>query len=130
MLPENNKNEYRFDEMLKKSLKKHREPVRQDFAQELLAKIQKLEQQKALAKVVRQERAAWAALILLPMAGVILVLIFPNLLLVPTQLYGTIYLLAKETAANMVQQWQLWTGYAVIAAIMIYAVYGVLLADN
>ena len=130
MLPENNKNEYKFDEMLKKSLKKHREPVRQDFAQELLAKIQKLEQQKALAKVVRQERAAWAALILLPIAGVILVLMFPNLLLVSSQLLETLYLLAKETAANMVQQWQLWTGYAVIAAIMIYAVYKILLTDN
>jgi hypothetical protein len=130
MLPKNKQNERRFDEMLKRTLKEHREPVQREFARRLLAKILTIEQQEAIRKVVRQERTLLAAFILLPAAVAISVLMFPNLLLVSSQLPGVLYLLAQETAASMVQQWRLWTGYAVIAAVMIYAVYGVLLADN
>jgi hypothetical protein len=130
MFAENKQNERKFDGMLKKALKEHREPVRREFARRLLAKILTIEQQEAIRKVVRQERMLLAAFILLPAAVIISVLMFPNLLLVSSQLPGVLYLLAKETAANMVQQWQLWTSYAVIAAVMIYAVYEVLLADN
>jgi hypothetical protein len=130
MLPENRKNEERFDELLTSALKKYRQPVPAGFPQRMLSRLEQFEQQEALRKVVRQERTLLAAFILLPAAVAILVLMFPNLLLMSSQLLETLYLLAKETAANMVQQWQLWTGYAVAAAVAIYAVYEVLLADN
>jgi hypothetical protein len=130
MQPENRKNEDKFDGMLKSALKRYRQPTPANFPQRMLDKLEQFQQQEAIRKVVRQERMLLAAFTLLPIAGVILVLIFPNLLLVPTQLYRTIYLLAKETAANMVQQWQLWMGYATVAVVMVYAVYEVLLTDN
>ncbi len=130
MLPENRKNGDRFDELLKNSLKQYRQPVPAGFHQRMLSRLEQFEQQKVLKQVVLQERVLLAACILLPIAGVILVLIFPNLLLVPTQLMEILYFLAKETAANMIQQWQLWIGYAMAAAVVIYAVYEVLLADD
>jgi cytochrome b len=130
MPPENKKNGDRFDRLLKDALKQYRQPVPAGFPQQMLSRLQQFEQQEVLRKVVRQERALLAAFVLLPIAGVILVLVFPNLLLVPTQLLEMLYLLAKETAANMIQQWQLWIGYAMAAAAAVYGIYEVLLTDN
>jgi hypothetical protein len=130
MQPENRKNEDKFDGILKSALKQYRQPTPANFPQRMLDRLQQFQQQEAIRKVVLQERVLLVAFILLPAAVVILVLMFPNLLLVSSQLLETLYLLAKETAASMVQQWRLWAGYAVIAAVMIYAVYEVLLADN
>jgi uncharacterized membrane protein len=130
MLSENEQNERKFNLMLKKALKQHREPAQQEFVQRLIDKVQTIEQQKVLRRVIWQERMLLAACILLPIAGVILVLMFPNVLLVPVQLYKTIYLLAKETAANMVQQWQLWISYAAVMIVVMYGVHEVMLADN
>ena len=130
MLPENKQNEQKFDQMLKKALKKHCEPIRKDFAHDFLAKIQTVEQQNVLRKVIRQERMLLAACISLPIGAIVMMLVFPNLLLVPTQLLETLYLLAKETAANMAQHWRLWIYYAIAAIAVIYAFYESLLADN
>jgi hypothetical protein len=130
MPPENKKNPDRFDKLLKDALKQYRQPVPADFPKLMLSRLQQFEQQEAIKKVIRQERALLAAWILLPISAVILALVFPNLLLLPAQLSQTLYLLAKETAANMVQYWQLWLSYSVIAVVMIYAVYEGLLANN
>lgn len=130
MLPENKRNEDRFDELLKNSLKQYHQPVREDFPYQMLKKLEQIEQQNALKKIVRQERALLAAFILLPVAVVIAGLTFPNLLLMPSQLLEILYLLAEEAAANWAQQWQLWIGYAMATAVVIYAVYEVLLVDD
>lgn len=130
MLPENQQNERRFDAMLKKALKEYHEPARQEFVQRLMDKVQIIEQQKVLKKVIWQERILLAACILLPVAAVILGLVFPNLLLLSLQLPGIVYLLLSQAAANMARQWQLWMGYAMAMVAMIYAAYEILLADN
>jgi hypothetical protein len=130
MRTENKKNGDRFDKLLKSALKQYRQPVPAGFPQRMLDKLEQLEQQKAIRKVVRQERALLAACILLPVGVIAIMLAFPDLLLVPSRLLETLYLLASQTAASMAQQWRLWTGYAIVAAVMMYAVYEVLLADN
>jgi hypothetical protein len=129
-MAENNKNEHRFDEMLKKNLKQHREPVRQDFAQELGAKIQKVEQQEVLAKVVRQERLAFAAFILLPIGTIAVILGYPNLAIETTRLMTNLYPLIKLAIASFVNHWQLWVCYILAAAACLYAFYESLLAEN
>jgi hypothetical protein len=129
-MAENNKNEYRFDEMLKKSLKKHREPVRQDFAQELLAKIQKLEQQKVLEKVVREERVLSAAYILLPIAAIVIIFAFPNLAIESARLLAKLYSLIILSAKIFMSHWQLWICYILTAAACLYAFYESLLREN
>lgn len=129
-MAENKQNERRFDEMLKKNLKQHREPVRQEFARRLMAKFLTIEQQKTLKKVVWQERMLLSAFILLPITVVILMLVFPSLLLSSLQLLQIIYLLMREAAANMVQRWHLWIYYVIAAAAVIYAVYETFLAEH
>jgi hypothetical protein len=130
MLPENRKNEDKFDGMLKSALKQYRQPIPANFPQRMLDKLEQFQQQEVLRKVVRQERTLLAAFILLPAAVVILVLMFPNLLLVSSRLLETLYLLGSQAAANMARQWQLWMGYAAVVVVTIYAVYDVLLADS
>jgi hypothetical protein len=128
MLPENY--EYRFDEMLKKNLKLHREPIRRDFAQELLAKIQKVEQQKVLTKVVRQERLAFAAFILLPIGLIVVMFAFPNLAIAPTRFLEELYPLANQAFEYFIKEWKLRVYYIFAAAACLYAFYESLLADN
>ena len=130
MLPENDKNECGFDEMLKKNLKLHREPIRKDFAQELLAKIQKAEQQKVLAKIVRQERLAFAAFILLPAGMIVVMFAFPNLAIAPTRLLEELYPLANQTFEHFIKEWKLWVCYILAAAACLYAFYESLLREN
>jgi sensor domain CHASE-containing protein len=130
MLPENDKNERGFDEMLKKNLKQHREPIRTDFAQELLAKIQKVEQQKVLAKVVRQERLAFAAFILLPIAAITVIFAFPNLAIAPTRFLEELYPLVNQAFEHFIKEWRLWVYYIFVAAACLYAFYESLLREN
>ncbi len=127
---ENGKNPDRFDRFLKDSLKQYRQPTPAGFQERMLNRLEQFEQQKTVRKVVWQERFLKAAFVLLPIAGVILILMFPNLLLILSQLYEGITLLAQQTMDNMVQYWQLWTIYAAVAAFVLYAAYEVLLADN
>ena len=130
MLPENKQNERRFDEILKKNLKKHREPIRDDFTRELLAKIQKVEQQKALAKVIWQERAALAACILLPIGMITVMFAFPNLVVQSAQLLTKLYSLIIPSIESFINHWQLWIYYILAAAACLYAFYESLLREN
>jgi len=130
MLPENKQNERRFDEILKKNLKKHREPIRQDFTQELLAKIRIVEQQKALAKVIRQERAALAAFILLPVGATAVMFAFPNLAAESAQLLTKLYSPIIQSIESFINHWQLWVCYILAAAACLYAFYESLLREN
>ena len=130
MLSENKNNGDRFDKLLKDALKQYRQPAPADFPQRMLSRLQQFEQQEALRKVVRQERALLAACILLPAAVVILVLMFPSLLLVPSRLLETLYLSVGQITANMAQHWRLCIGYTMAAAVVLYAFYETLLADN
>jgi hypothetical protein len=128
MLPENN--ERRFDEMLKKNLKQHREPIQKDFAQELLAKIQKVQQQKVLAKVVRQEKLAFAAFILLPVTAIVVIFAYPNLAIETARLMTKLYPLIIQSVKSIMNQWKLWICYILAAATCLYAFYESLLREN
>jgi hypothetical protein len=129
-MAENNKNEHRFDEMLKKNLKQHREPIRQNFTQELIAKIQKAEQQKVLAKVIWQERFLLAVYILLPIAAIVVIFAYPNLAIETSRLMTNLYLLVNLAVTSFVIHWQLWVCYILAAAVCLYAFYESLLREN
>jgi len=72
-------NKYRnadnFDGLLVDALRKHTEPVRPGFTDNILKKVDKIEQQKLLAKIVMQERIALAGCITLAIS-LLSVLIF------------------------------------------------------
>lgn len=130
MLPENKNNTDKFDKFLKDSLKQYCSPVPADFPKRMLDNLRQFEQQEALRRIIWQERMLLAACILLPVAGIILILMFPNILLVPTQLYEAMCLLTQKAMADIIQQWQLWIYYIMSTIAVLYALYEVLLADN
>jgi hypothetical protein len=125
MLPEDN--EFKFDEMLKKSLKNHHTPIRDDFAEELLVKVEKFEQQRVIQKVVMQERLSMAVFILLPLTLIAVIIVFPSLIIETGQL--TISLAARSLEA-VIKQWQMLIYFATIALACLYAVYQMLAKEN
>ena len=128
MWPENN--ERKFDEILKKNLRQYNEPIRQDFVVELSAKIKKLEQQKILAGVIRQEKILLATFIFLPLAAIIVMFAFPNLTIESSRLLEKLYPLLNQVVANFIKQWQLWIYYIIAVAVCLYALYETLGAEN
>jgi energy-converting hydrogenase Eha subunit G len=129
-MAENKQNERRFDEILKKSLKKHREPIRKDFAQELLAKIQVAEQQNALRKVILQEKVSLAAFILLPLAAIAAIFAFPGMVAEMGRLLTELPPLISQALITLAKQWQLLAYYALTALACLYAAYEVLRPEN
>ncbi|MFA5293528.1 MAG: hypothetical protein WC496_10895 [Phycisphaerae bacterium] len=130
MPAENKQNERRFDDILKKNLKQHRESIRNDFARELLAKIQKAEQQKALAKVIMQERVLLAACIFLPIAAIAVIFAFPNLIVESSQQTTILHSLLIQLAKASMNHWQLCIYYTMAVAAVIYTVYEMVLAEH
>ena len=130
MQPENNKIDRRFDEMLKKNLKQHREPVRDDFARELLAKIQTLEQQAAIRKVVLQERLSLAAFIFLPLAAVTALFIFPGVIMALGQLLTEVPSLMHHALIALARQWHLLVYFVLALLASLYMGYQVLRPEN
>jgi uncharacterized membrane protein len=129
-MAENKQNERRFDEILKKNLKKHREPIRNDFTRELLAKIQTAEQQNAIRKVVLQEKVSLAAFILLPVGVIALMFAFPGMVTGVGRLLVELPLLITQALITLMKQWQLWVYYILAAAACLYAFYESLLREN
>jgi hypothetical protein len=127
MLPEN---ERKFDEILKKSLKKHREPIRDDFARELLTKIQIIEQQNAIRKVILQERISLAAFILLPLSVIALMFAFPAVVMETGQLLIESPKLMLQAVITLSKQWQLLAYYTLIGSACLYAAYQILRPEN
>ncbi|MDD5011425.1 MAG: hypothetical protein PHQ00_04810 [Phycisphaerae bacterium] len=124
MLPEN---ERKFDEILKKNLKKHRELVRDDFAKELLTKIQIIEQQNAIRKVVLQEKISLAAFILLPLSVIALMFAFPDIVMGTGRLLTESPQLMIQAVIALSKQWQLLAYCASALLACSYGAYEILL---
>ncbi|GEM_PF-3566839 len=127
MFPEN---EQKFDEILKKSLKKHREPIRKDFAAELLAKIQLAEQQNALRKVVLQEKISLAAFILLPVGAIALMFAFSDMVVEMGRLLVELPPLIGQILITLSKQWQLLVYYTLAFLACLYGVHEMLRPES
>jgi hypothetical protein len=125
MLPKDN--EAKFDEMLKTSLKNHHESVSGNFTKELLAKVEKLEQQKAIQKVIMQERFSMAVFVLLPLTLIAVIIAFPSLIIETGQLMIS---LTVQSLEAVIKQWQMLIYFATIALACLYAVYQMLAKEN
>ena len=129
MQPENKQNE-QFDIMLKKALKGYQETIRPEFSEKLIAKVRIIEQQNILRKVILQERLLLAGLILFPIAAITFLLLYPAVVFEPVRLFAELIPLINRGVGSFVEQWRLWTCYAMAAAAAIYAAYETLLRDN
>lgn len=123
-------NDKTFDQILQKGLKKYNEPVNNHFAQQLLTRIEKIEQQKTLRGVLIQEKASLAAFILLPIIIIAMMIAFPSIIAnagnLITGLVPSIFALLKL----LIKQWQMIVYYSTAALICLYVLYQTLAAEN
>ena len=123
METDNDKSNDRLDRTLKTALRNHKLPQRADFAENMLAKLTEQQQQKILARVILQERLALAGLILIPIAAVIMIFVFPEVLIGLSAWLGIQCEVIWQDVLTSTELWQLWTvGLLAIGA----AVYGII----
>lgn len=119
---DNDKYNDRLGKTLKTALRNHKLPQRADFAEKMLVKLTEQQQQKILAKVVFQERLALAGLILIPIAAVIMIFIFPDVLIGLSAWLGTRCDVLWQEALKSTQLWQLWTITLLAISAAVYSV--------
>lgn len=124
-------NERKFDEILKKNLKKHRESIRDGFAGELLTKIRTAEQQNAIRKVVFQERISLAAFIILPLAVIAIICTFPGMVAGVGRFLEELPPLIGQTLITLVKQQCQLLAYCTVAVLTcLYMTYDVLRPES
>jgi uncharacterized membrane protein len=124
MLPKDN--EKKFDEMLKIGLKNHREMINDDFARQLLAKVEKIQQQRILNRIIMQERISLAAFILLPLIILAVMFTFPCLITSAGQCIANICIFLIESFNIIIKHWQICCYYSMVAILGLYAFYQML----
>lgn len=125
MLPENN-----FDAMLKKNLKNHKEYIRGDFADELLTRIELFQKQKALRKVILQERALAAVRFLILAGSLICIFFFHELVAKPGQILVNSYPLLLFALKAVIHNWKIFSIYIFTFLICLYGLYESFIAEN
>ena len=113
-------NEDKFDDMLGRSLRRHIEPVPDNFTARMLERVKGSEQQKILARVVMQERLALGGCIAMAVAVIVMAVVFPDVARVFVEKAGVFIERAGEAAEVMRGQWQF---FAVLAGVMGFAAY-------
>jgi len=119
-----------FGKILATALAKQTTPVPDDFADNVLKKIQAAEQQNILSKIILQERLALAACIVLPLSVLVFILTFPEFVIKFSQQMVQICSTAVDTAMNTQFQWQSLIALAVAVAFAIYTFFDLLFADS
>lgn len=120
----------KFGKILRDALSKSPETPSPDFADNLLKRIQTDQRQKALAKVILQERLSLASCILLPIVGLMVVCVFPQLVVRLFTLVQNLYDTFLQTGSTVQYQWPLWAALILLAGFAIYSVCDLLLTDN
>ena len=120
----------RFDRMLRGGLCGYKETVRADFADDVINCARLQAQQRLLKKVIWQERLALTGCILIPVAAIAAILIFP-------QIIGTFSewttLLCGNIARILVTgkiEWQKFAVYAAAAGVAVYSIFDLFFAEG
>ena len=119
-----------FDENLRRALQKYAEPVPADFAEKILKQIRQAEQQRILARVVLQERAALAGCIVLGVITIVLAAVFPK---IAGGFIGQMVALATriiQTIEAASSRWQFYTVFAGVFGFTVYSLVDLLVGDS
>ena len=125
---DNDKYNDRLGRTLKTALRNYKLPHRADFAEKMLVKLTEQQQQKILAKVILQERLALAALILIPIASVIMIFFFPEVLIGLSAWLGARCDVIWQDALKSTELWPLWTVTLLAIGAAVYTVIDMLSA--
>lgn len=120
----------KFDEMLGRSLRGYKEPVPGDFTVRMLERVKEAQQQRALAKVIMQERIALAACIGAAVFSILGAVAFPG---VGSSLIERIsgFMGQIDQAVEEVRvQWQFLVVIVGVVGIAVYNFVGLLTGDG
>ena len=133
-------NDDKFNKMLGESLRRHSEPVPEDFTERMLTQVKEAEQRQILARVVLQERLSLAGCILFSVLAAVGITVFP----------GRIAGILRGIAANFTErggayiegigqsisienirsEWQLYIILALVLGFALYCVVDMLVGDR
>lgn len=119
----NSKCERQFDLLLKKALAEHEEPARNDFTNKMLKRIDDLEQQRILAKVIFQKRLALVGCIILPIASLALILFSPQVVIDFSAWMLNQYDTISQNLLKLGNEWHLQVVVSVGLAVTIYGLF-------
>ena len=128
-MPTRKLSEHNFDRILGRALRSSSQPVPGDFTERMLERIRRAQEQRILARVVLQERLALTGCIVLVVAALAAVAVFPDAI---AELFqsaagdfseqGRTFIYKIPHAIEAVRgQWQ---SYAVVAGVLGFAAYG------
>ncbi|MEN6385993.1 MAG: hypothetical protein ABFD79_12465 [Phycisphaerales bacterium] len=123
-------NEKKFDEMLKCGLKNHCEPINDDFARQLYAKVEKIQQQQILNRIIIQERTSLAAFMLLPLLVLATMFAFPFLITAAGHSIANICISLIESLNVFFQHWKLFCYYSMVILFCLFAAYQMLKTER
>lgn len=113
--------EDKFDEMLRRGLRRHTEPVPSDFSERVLRQIREAEERRILARVVWEGRLALAGYIALGIIAIVAVVVFPDIAIIFTKQTGGFIDKIGPAITAISGKWQLY--YTVFAVVFGFAVY-------
>ena len=123
-------NEDRLDEMLGRALRRHSEPVPDDFTDRMLRQIRQAEEQRILARVVLQERLALAGCIVLGVIAIVAAVVLPTMAAGLTRLVEVFVNKITETVKAVGSDWQFYIVLMGMFGFVVYHLVNLLVADS
>jgi hypothetical protein len=123
-------NEDKFDEILRRALRGHTEPVPSDFTAGLLRQIEQAQERRILAQVVLEERLALVGCILLGIIIISAAVVFPGTVAGFT---GQVKTLTDRIGqvVEFVSSWrQLYMVFAAMFGFAVYSLVDLLIGDS
>lgn len=122
--------ENKFDEMLRKDLRKHTEPVPADFTERISRQIRELEEQKILARVILQERLALAGCIGVVVIAIVGAVVFPNIADSFTEQVMAFVNKTAKIIEAAIYDWQFYMVFVAVFGIAVYGLVDLLVGDG
>jgi len=126
----NKSNKEKLDEMLRRALPRHTEPVPAHFTHKLLTQLRETEERRILARVILEERLSIAGCVAVATIAIVAALVFPSIAESFTnQIEAFVYKMSEAVEA-VSRQWLFHTAFAGALAFAVYSLVDLLAGDS
>jgi len=122
--------EKQFDEMLRRALQGHSEPVPADFTERMLRQIREAQEQRILSRVVLQERLSLAGCIVLGIAVVVVVMFFPDIAVSLTEQLRGFISKVNQGIEVVRYDWQFYMVFVGLFGLAVYSLVDLLVGES
>lgn len=126
----NKSNNEKIDEMLRRALHRHTEPVPTDFTDKLLTQLREAEEQRILARVIIEERLAIAGCVAVAIIAIVAALVFPSIAESFTNQIEAFVHKMSEAVEAVSRPWLFHTAFAGALAFAVYSLVDLLAGDS